>query len=153
TDRIAHHTTTGLSTIEVASKNASQLNSEFRKFFNNDDLKYKSFVLQGNSDNIKALTELLDIHEISYGFTSDANVRGYHYKTGKNTNFRTDNDLVVSTNQPKGKLVHVLFEPDTQLSTPVTYDITAWSLAYAFGLDAVASTRLVAAENEESAFV
>lgn len=153
TDRIAHHTTTGLSTIEVASKNASQLNSEFRKFFNNDDLKYKSFVLQGNSDNIKALTELLDIHEISYGFTSDANVRGYHYKTGKNTNFRTDNALVVSTNQPKGKLVHVLFEPETQLSTPVTYDITAWSLAYAFGLDAVASTRLVAAENEESAFV
>lgn len=153
TDRIAHHTTTGLSTIEVASKNASQLNSEFRKFFNNDDLKYKSFVLQGNSDNIKALTELLDIHEITYGFTSDANVRGYHYKTGKNTNFRTDNALVVSTNQPKGKLVHVLFEPETQLSTPVTYDITAWSLAYAFGLDAVASTRLVAAENEESAFV
>lgn len=153
TDRIAHHTTTGLSTIEVASKNASQLNSEFRKFFNNDDLKYKSFVLQGNSDNIKALTELLDIHEISYGFTSDANVRGYHYKTGKNTNFRTDNALVVSTNQPKGKLVHVLFEPETQLSTPVTYDITAWSLAYAFGLDAVASTRLVTAENEESAFV
>lgn len=153
TDRIAHHTTTGLSTIEVASKNASQLNSEFRKFFNNDDLKYKSFVLQGNSDNIKALTELLDIHEISYGFTSDANVRGYHYQSGKNMTLKTDHALVVSTNQPKGKLVHVLFEPQTQLSTPVTYDITAWSLAYAFGLDAVASTRLVTAENEESAFV
>lgn len=152
-DRIAHHTTTGLSTIEVASKNAAHLNSEFQKFFNNDNLKYKSFVLQGNPDHIKALTNLLDIHEIFYGFVSDATVRGYHYQSGKNMTLKTDHALVVSTNQPKGKLVHVLFEPQTQLSTPVTYDITAWSLAYAFGLDAVASTRLVTAENEESAFV
>ncbi|NLN25779.1 MAG: zinc carboxypeptidase [Bacteroidetes bacterium] len=152
-DRIAHHTTTGLSTIEVASKNAAHLNSEFQKFFNNDNLKYKSFVLQGNPDHIKALTNLLDIHEIFYGFVSDATVRGYHYQSGKNMTLKTDHALVVSTNQPKGKLVHVLFEPQTQLSTPVTYDITAWSLAYAFGLDAVASTRLVTAENEETAFV
>lgn len=152
-DRIAHHTTTGLSTIEVASKNAAQLNSEFQKFFENDHLKYKSFVLQGNPDNIKSLTNLLDVHEISYGFVSDATVRGYHYQSGKNINLKTEHALVVSTNQPKGKLVQVLFEPQTQLSTPVTYDITAWSLAYAFGLDAVASTRLVAADEEEKTFV
>lgn len=152
-DRIAHHTTTGLSTIEVASKNAAHLNSEFQKFFNNDNLKYKSFVLQGNPDHIKALTNLLDIHEIFYGFVSDATVRGYHYQSGKNMTLKTDHALVVSTNQPKGKLVHVLFEPQTQLSTPVTYDITAWSLAYAFGLDAVASTRLVTADKEETTFV
>lgn len=152
-DRIAHHTTTGLSTIEVASKNAAHLNSEFQKFFNNDNLKYKSFVLQGNPDHIKALTNLLDIHEIFYGFVSDATVRGYHYQSGKNMTLKTDHALVVSTNQPKGKLVQVLFEPQTQLSTPVTYDITAWSLAYAFGLDAVASTRLVTADKEETTFV
>jgi len=34
-DRIAHHTTTGLSTVEISSKNASKLNTEFKKFFNN----------------------------------------------------------------------------------------------------------------------
>src|SRR5690606_33068661 len=53
--------------------------------------------------------------------------------------------LVVSTNQPKGKMVQVLFEPNAGLSTPLTYDITAWSLPYAFGLETVASTTLIAA--------
>jgi len=31
-DRVAHHKTTGLSTVEIASKNAVKLNSEFKKF-------------------------------------------------------------------------------------------------------------------------
>ncbi|MBE9489903.1 MAG: zinc carboxypeptidase, partial [Bacteroidetes bacterium] len=42
-DRVAHHTTTGLSTVEISSKNASQLNTEFKKFFNTSKLKYKSY--------------------------------------------------------------------------------------------------------------
>ena len=45
-DRIAHHTTTGLSTVEMASKNAVKLNEEFHKFFNTSGLKYKSYVLK-----------------------------------------------------------------------------------------------------------
>ena len=58
-------------------------------------------------------------------------------------------NLVVSTNQPKGTLVKVLFEPNAKLSDSVTYDITAWSLPYAYGLDAVASSNLVSAGNKE----
>lgn len=144
-DRIAHHTTTGLSTIEVASKNVGLLTSEFKKFFKNDDLKYKSFVLKGNPDRIRALTDLLDRQEISYGFSSGGKVKGYSYTAQKNASMDTKDALVISTNQPKGKMVQVLFEPHTTLTTPVTYDITAWSLPYAFGLDAVASTTLVSA--------
>ncbi|MBT8271765.1 MAG: zinc carboxypeptidase, partial [Bacteroidia bacterium] len=59
-DRIAHHTTTGLSTVEISSNNAVKLNQEFRKFFNNSKLKYKSYVLQGDADKIDALRTLLD---------------------------------------------------------------------------------------------
>jgi len=58
-DRVAHHTITGLSTVEISSKNASQLNTEFKKFFNTSELKYKSYVLQGNKDKIIALKSLL----------------------------------------------------------------------------------------------
>ena len=36
-------------------------------------------------------------------------------------------------------MVKVLFEQNAKLSSPLTYDITAWSLPYAFGLDAFAS--------------
>ena len=143
-DRVAHHTTTGLSTIEVASQQAASLNSEFGKFFKNDALKYKSFVLKGNSDNIQALTEMLDRHEIKYGYASAGSIKGFDYSTAKNGTMDTKDALVISTNQPKGKMVQVLFEPNAALSTPLTYDITAWSLPYAFGLDAVASATLVA---------
>lgn len=146
-DRVAHHTTTGISTVEVASQQAASLNAEFKKFFKNDDLKYKSFVLKGNPDNIKTLTEMLDRHEIKYGYANSGTVKGYAYNTTKNGSMDAKDALVVSTNQPKGKMVQVLFEPNTSLSTPITYDITAWSLPYAFGLEGVASTSLVAATN------
>ena len=146
-DRVAHHTTSGLSTVEVASQNAASLNSHFKEFFKNNDLKYKSFVLKGNPDNIKTLTEMLDRHEIKYGFSTGGTAKGYSYTSSKNGSMDSKDALVVSTNQPKGKMVEVLFEPQTTLSTPITYDITAWSLPYAFGLEAVASSTLVAANN------
>lgn len=153
-DRIAHHTTSGLSTIEVASKQASNLNSEFGKFFKNQNLKYKSFVLKGNPDNLKALTDMLDRHEIKYGYSTGGNVSGFNYTDNKKGKIDSKGALIVSTNQPKGKMVQVLFEPNTTLSTPITYDITAWSLPYAFGLEAVASTTLVATNAKtQEAFV
>lgn len=150
-DRIAHHTTAGLSTIEVAANHAATLNEEFKKFFTDySNLKHKSYVMKGNADNIKVLTDMLDRHHIEYGFASGGNVKGFHYGTRKKGSMDAKDALVVSTNQPKGKMVQVLFEPTTELSTPVTYDITAWSLPYAFGLEAVASTSLVAASTKAS---
>lgn len=124
-DRVAHHNTTGLSTVEISSQNAAKLNSEFQKFFNNNGLRYKSYVMQGDADKIDALTKLLDLHEIKYGFSSG--------------------NLVVSTNQPKGKMVKVMFESDAALSEPLTYDITAWNVARAYGLESTPSTSLVSA--------
>ncbi len=145
-DRIAHHYTTGISTVEVASKNADQLNTEFKKFYQNKNFKYKSYVLKGNTDNLSSLTSLLDKHEIEFGVASNTTVKGFDYGTGTSGSLKTDeHTIVVSTNQPKGTMVKVLFEPNAKLSDSLTYDITAWSLPYAYGLDAVASTSLVAA--------
>ena len=56
-----------------------------------------------------------------------------------------DMAMVVGTSQPKGKMVKALLEPDAKLSTPLTQDITAWSLPHAYGLDAIASTATVSA--------
>lgn len=143
-DRIAHHHTTGLSTLEVASVNAEKLNSEFKKFYQNKNFKYKSYVLNGNTDKIMTLTKLLDQHEIEYGFGQNGSVKGFDYTTGKQGSIRsTEKSLVISSSQSKGTLVKVLFEPQAKLSDSVTYDITAWSLPYAYGLDAVASENAV----------
>jgi hypothetical protein len=140
-ERLTHHTTTGISTVEIASKNAVKLNTEFAKFFNNADLKYKSFVVSGNADKLNSLKVLLDKHDIQHESTNSAKVSGYNYKTGQQSSMTVTSDaMVVHTNQPKGKMVKVLFEPNAKLEDSLTYDITAWSVPYAYGLDAIAST-------------
>ncbi|WP_299261250.1 M14 family metallopeptidase [uncultured Aquimarina sp.] len=148
-DRALHHTTTGLSTVEISSKNAVKLNTEFKKFFNNSSLKYKSYVLNGQVDKIKALTKLLDKHEIKYGYTNSAKISGFNFRENKQGSINANGALVVSTDQPKGKMVKVLFEPDAKLSEPLTYDITAWSIPHAYGLEAIASTSLISANGNK----
>ncbi|WP_223269266.1 M14 family metallopeptidase [Polaribacter sp. IC063] len=140
-DRAIHHTSTGLSTVEISSKNAEKLNAEFRKFFNNDNLGYKSFVLKNeNQDKTNRLKKLLDTHEITYEYASEQTVKGYNFKTQKEDKLNANKgDLVIHTNQPKGKMVQILFEPKAKLVDSLTYDITAWSLPYAHGFNAVAS--------------
>lgn len=143
-DRIAHHNTTGLSTIETASRNAKKINSEFRKYFNKKDFKYKSYVMQGDADKKNQLIKLLNKHDIKYGFSNEQTVAGFDFQQNKNGRIKTtNNDLVVSTNQPKGNLVKALFEPKAMIKDTLTYDITAWSLPYAYGLKTIASERIV----------
>ena len=146
-DRMRHHTTTGLSTVEISSKNAKKLNDEFNTYFNNDGLKYKSYVLNGNTDKLNSLTNLLDKHEIKWGYSNSDNASGYHYGTQENGSINAENGIVINTNQPKGKMVKALFEPDAKLSNPLTYDITSWSLPYAYGLETVASTNTLQAND------
>ncbi|AUC22498.1 zinc carboxypeptidase [Polaribacter sejongensis] len=140
-DRAIHHLTTGLSTVEIASKNAEKLNTEFRKFFKNDALEYKSYVLKNeNEDKTNRLKALLDTHEIKYENTNNGSVKGYDYSTQTEGKMSvSSSDLVIHTNQPKGKMVKVLFEPKAKIVDSLTYDITAWSLPYAHGFKAIAS--------------
>ncbi|MEM6514694.1 MAG: M14 family metallopeptidase [Bacteroidota bacterium] len=150
--RVEHHTTSGLSTIEMAHKNAEKLTSEFAKFFDNSDLETKSYVLQGHADKIQAVTKLLDKHEITYGFAEDnSKVKGYKFSAAsEGTLSTTANDLIINTNQPKGKMVKVLFEPKAKLVDSLTYDITAWSVPYAYGLEAIASKTLMGVSKTSS---
>jgi hypothetical protein len=153
-DRISHHTTSGLSTVEISSENATKLNDEFKKFFNTSNFKYKSYVMKGDADKIEGLKSLLDKHEIKHGSASNGRVSGFKYDTNSTGSMNTgNNDLVVSTNQPKGKMVKVLFEPNGKLVDSLTYDITAWSLPYAYGLETVASTNLVTSNASSSTTV
>ncbi|MBA1697421.1 hypothetical protein G9H16_25495, partial [Escherichia coli] len=54
-DRVTHHYTTGLSTIETASKNAQKLVDEFRKFFddsrNAKNAEYKTYVVTDDDES------------------------------------------------------------------------------------------------------
>ncbi|MEO6355786.1 MAG: M14 metallopeptidase family protein, partial [Ferruginibacter sp.] len=148
-DRIAHHFTTGMSTLEVASKNSEKIMKEYSNFFinekNNGIGEFKSFVVTDvNSNKINALKRLLDGNNILYTNAVINNAKGYNYFTGKDESFSAANSLVISTYQPKGTLVKVLFEPKSKLVDSATYDITAWSLPYVFGLQAYAVKEKIA---------
>ncbi len=140
-DRIAHHHTTGISTVQYSSLKSSELIHSFNDFVTKKNYKYKSYIVGGNYDNVLSLTKLLDAHEIKYSFGSgNVTVKGFDYvKNGPGSIIPGMNHLIIHTDQPKGTLVNVLFEPKTKLSDSLTYDITAWSLPYAYGLEAIAS--------------
>ena len=134
-DRTIHHTTTGLSTVEISSKNASKLTAEFTKYFNNSNLKHKNYILKGNKEKIEQVVKLLNLHEINSFKANSTTVKGYDYFSNSTKSIKlSTNDLVIPTNQPKGKMVKVLFEQNAKLTSPLTYDITAWSIPYAYGL-------------------
>jgi len=144
-DRIDHHYTTGMSTIEATSQNAEKALTEFRNYFSesktNPAGEYKSYIIKGeNWEKLKALALLLQRNGIEFGYGAAKSGQGYNYFSGKNESFKVDkNDMVISAFQPKSVLLKVLFEPNTFVSDSVTYDITAWSLPYAYGLQAYAT--------------
>lgn len=141
-DRAMHHFTTSISTIEVSSVNAVRLINEFKKFFDNNRdgvvLNYKSYILTAKDANkMQALADLLSANGIEYGRAEPGTFKGYNYFTGKEENFIDEGfSVVVSSYQPKSSLIKVLFEPKSSLSDSATYDITAWSLPYVYGIKA-----------------
>ncbi len=142
-DRIAHHFTTSMSTIEIASQNADKLLSEFRKYFDEGNTigigEYKTYVItEANAGRREALRNFFEINGINYGSVSGTSIKGYNYFTGKEETFNATNSLAVSAFQPKSSLVKVLFEPRSKLSDSVTYDITAWSLPFVYGAQSFA---------------
>jgi len=148
-DRLTHHYTTGLSTVEVSSENAEQLVSEFANYYQqaqeNPAGDYKTFVIKGdnNPDKLQSLFGLLDQHNIEYGkATTNSSVPGYNYQSGESERMRvTEEDYLVSVYQPKSVMARIMFEPRPELTDSVTYDITAWGQHYAYGLDGFATAQ------------
>ena len=154
TDRIAHHFTTSMSTLEAVSKSVQVLNKEFKKFFddakNNGVGEYKTFVItEVNSNKINALKSLLDANGIVYGTSGQLALKGFNYFTGKEEMFTSNKSLVISTYQSKGVLAKVLFEPKSKLLDSATYDITAWSMPFVFGLQAYAVREKIMVADEK----
>ncbi len=144
TDRALHHFTASLATVETSSLNATKLVREYKKYFDNNKnaqgSQYKTYVLTSKDANrLQELAILLKNNGIQFGITSSKSFKGYNYFSGKEESFVNEGyQLAVSAYQPGSVMVKVLFEPKTYLSDSATYDITAWSLPYAYGIKAYA---------------
>jgi len=143
-DRAMHHFTTGIATVETASKNASKVVTEFKKFFDDansaKNYTYKTYVITSdNADKISDVEHLLKVNQIEYGVLSNTNFKGFNYKSLKEeVGSLKKYHIAISMQQPKSVLATVLLEPKSNLSDSNTYDITAWAVPYAYGVDAYA---------------
>ncbi len=156
-DRIEHHFTTSLSTIEIASANAGKLVSNFKKYFDESNTGtnniYKCYVVKNTRNgNISALKNLLQKNEITFGFATNGNTaKGYNYFSQKDENFTFQkDDIIINAAQPKAALLKVLFEPQPKLNDSATYDITAWAMPYAYGLQTYAAKETIPSTANEN---
>ena len=156
TDRVAHHYTTGLSTIETASKHTSKLVSEFKQYFVADHSGiYKSYIIKNKPEDRERILSLLEFfkkNNIEYGKGSGGG-SGFDYHTAKNASYSiSSEDIIVSGTQPKSALIRVLFDPNPKLSDSATYDITSLALPYTYGVTAYASKQIINVNNKNFSF-
>ena len=147
-DRLEHHYTTGLSTIEVSVRHAVRLKQEFRKFFSASQSEpaagsNRYYVVRASTaagPEGGVIIRYLRNNGIDHGYAqTKISARGFSYITGKEEAITIEpNDVVIPVQQPRGVMLRVLFEPRTNVTDSATYDITAWALPYAFGLQAFA---------------
>ena len=155
-DRIDHHYTTGLSTVEITSQHKDRVVTEFNRFFEqartNPDGPYKGYVIKGSThkDKLADIEAHLSNQGIVYGYATEGqSANGYNYATGTTGRFSIEaGDLLLSAYQPKSTLLRVLFDPSPALSDSLTYDITAWSFPYIYGIEAYASTSPIEAGDD-----
>ena len=145
--RIDHHFATSMATLEAISSRADQTVKEFVGYYDRSQKDpigtYKSYLIktEGDAGRVQALRELLDKQGIVYGTVGknfSGKVMNLASLKDESAKFESQ-DLLISAYQPKSSLLKILFEPNPELEDSVTYDITSWGLAYAYGLKAYGS--------------
>jgi hypothetical protein len=134
-DRIDKHFEVAKKLNDVLLKNRIQIIENQQKYHlnaeKNGNGKYKTYVIKNNnSAKIKVLKQQLDRVEIGYQDASGSqNSLSYNFQNNLTENHLIEKgDLLISTLQPKGHLVRVLFEPKTSMNEVKTYDISAWGI-------------------------
>jgi hypothetical protein len=151
-DRLRRHHTTGLSTVEATAEHHERVVQQFTDYHTSAQEdppgEYRTYVVRRDAEGhrLAALADHLDRQRIQYGYvTEPQTVRGRSYRSGETEQARLrEGDLLVNAAQPKARLAKVLLEPKTTIVDSLTYDITAWGLPYAYGLEALALTESVA---------
>ncbi len=143
--RIDHHVAASIATLESVADRPAEVVKAFGDFFDKSQTNpvgaFKTYVVKntGDAGKLKSLKQLLALNQIRYGTAGKAqsiSTGGFDYfsqKTDKPISIAAE-DLIISAFQPKSTLLKILFEPKSALEDSVTYDITAWSLPYAYGL-------------------
>lgn len=142
-DRLTHHATAVLTVVESAAAQKDALLKGFREFNNNARIKvkgtYKTYVMKSNA-KLEQMAVLLKRNNINFAYADAASqATGFHYQTKKDESFKIEpNDLIIKVDQPRAVLTQILFEPNQKLNDSLSYDITAWTIPLAYGVEGYA---------------
>lgn len=144
--RIQRCNTVLFASLSYVAKNKKGFLDTYSKYFLKNSRAsssvYSGFVIKNENNDylLNKLIELLNIHHIRYYSVSHkVEASGFNYDTQDVANFKIiPGDIIIPTRQGMGRLINALFEPKPNLGSSKTYDVTAWSLPYAYGLSAYA---------------
>jgi hypothetical protein len=150
-DRISNQHLAGKATVEAVAMSSERVVNEFAKFYddarNNPNSTYKSYIIKvgDDKDDVAAMLDLLDIQGIKYGRAeARRSISAFDFKSGTTRSIPVSNsDIVISMYQPKSTLANILLEPRTTIVDSLTYDLTAWSVPYIYGVEAYATTERI----------
>ncbi len=138
-DRAMHHRTAGRATLRTAAEGKTDLLLGFAGTYRNVDEGLSDILLVPGDDPGPAsdlvgllLDQGVRVERASAGFEADAEAHpGYDGRS----RFPAGS-YRVPVRQSRGRLAAALLRPDNPLDAEFSYDITAWSLPYAYGVEA-----------------
>ena len=137
-ERAQHHRATGAATLRAAAARKSALLQDYARFHREGAADAQDVLLVPDSaGRVEALVDALlaqgiEVRRAGRAFRADGNAhRGYAARR----DFPAGTWLVPAR-QPRGRLAATLLMPEVVLDATYSYDLTAWSLPYAFGVEA-----------------
>ncbi len=143
-DRAQHHRTSGHATLRTAAFGKSDLLLDFAAFHRTVGNEHPDVLLVPGRDEgrIRALVDLL----LSQGIEVERAARAFRAEADAYAGFAERREFPAGTirvraRQPRGLLAVTLLQPEIVLDATFSYDVSAWSLPFAYGVEAHAVER------------
>lgn len=141
-ERAAHHWVAGKATVRAAASSKTRFLRDFAAFHRRIDAGLPAGYLivpvgEGAADRADALVALLQ----DEGIAVERAGRAFRAEATAYPGYSARRDFpagtyLVRTRQPRGRLAAALLQPEAVLEGSFSYDISAWSLPYAYGVEA-----------------
>ena len=144
-DRAEHHWVAGQATLRGAAQRKSELLLDFARFYRTvgEGLPDVLLVPGKEETRVAALVNLLrrqgiEVERADRPFKVGAQP---HAGFARRENF-PPGTFRIRARQPRGRLAVTLLQPETVLDATFSYDVSAWSLPYAYGVEAHRAERV-----------
>ncbi|MEX2583753.1 MAG: M14 family metallopeptidase [Gemmatimonadota bacterium] len=138
-DRASHHRTSGIATLREAAAGKTRLLLDFAEAHRTagDDAADVLLVPGSDPSRLDALVE----HLLAQGIEVERSAEPFRTAANAYRGWVARRDFPPGTvrvraDQPRGRLALTLLQAETELIAEYSYDISAWSLPYAYGVEA-----------------